>query len=73
MVKILLKSWYIRSSSPLKLMRRYINISICWIVDPQPGIQTPEEIDDAVESVTRIIHLGTNLATQAVNEARRII
>lgn len=63
MVKILLHTSYIRTLVSVKLLGRNTNMEVFknWLernVDPQP--QTGDDIDEAVESLTRHVHLAAS-------------
>lgn len=68
MVKVLLNTSYIRTIAKTKLIRRNTNLEHFknWLeqhVDPEPQIYTEDDIDTAVESLTRNVHLAAHLST----------
>jgi len=75
MVKILYSNSYLRNPTAVKLIRRNTNIPIfkSWLknhVDPQPELETP--VDEAVEYLTRQVHLAVSIATPEIETTRTV-
>jgi len=75
MVKVLYSNSYLRNPTAVKLIRRNTNIPIfkSWLenhVDLQPELETP--VDEAVEYLTRQVHLAVSIATPEIETTRTV-